>query len=75
LTSDKKKMDSKKYNEELVRRGKVLFDPDFFIWMGRRSKQIEREKRRAKVSSSKLINEYARSCKRPFMHILFARDW
>jgi hypothetical protein len=35
LTSEKKKRDWKKYNEELVRRGELLFDPDFFIWMGR----------------------------------------
>jgi len=29
LTSEKKKRDWKKYNEELVRRGELLFDPDF----------------------------------------------
>jgi len=31
LTSDKKKRDWKKYNEELVRRGELLFDPDFYL--------------------------------------------
>jgi hypothetical protein len=29
LTYEKKKRDWKKYNEELVRRGELLFDPDF----------------------------------------------
>jgi hypothetical protein len=51
LTSDKKKRDWKKYNEELVRRRELLFEPDFLSgWEGRRVKQIEREKGRSKVS-------------------------
>jgi len=62
IIDSKKKRDWKKYNEELVRRGELLFDPDFLSgWEGRRVKQIEREKGRSKVSLSKLINEYARS--------------
>jgi hypothetical protein len=31
LTSEKKKRDWKKYNEELVRRGELLFDPVFYL--------------------------------------------
>ena len=60
--NSKKKRGWKKYNEELVRRGELLFDPDFYLdEKGEELNRLNEKKGRAKVSLSKLINEYARS--------------
>jgi len=62
LTSEKKKRDWKKYNEELVRRGELLFDPDFLSgWEEELNKMNEKKEGAKYLSLSKLINEYARS--------------
>jgi len=61
LTSDKKKRDWKKYNEELVRRGELLFDPDFLSGWEEELNRMNEKKEGAKyLSLSKFINEYAR---------------
>jgi hypothetical protein len=60
--SSKKKRDWKKYNEELVRRGELLFDPDFLSgWEEELNKMNEKKEGAKYLSLSKLINEYARS--------------
>jgi hypothetical protein len=46
--SSKKKRDWKKYNEELVRRGELLFDPDFLSGWGEELNRLNEKKEGAK---------------------------
>jgi hypothetical protein len=50
LTSDEKKRDWKKYNEELVRRGELLFDPDFLSGWEEELNRLNEKKEGAKYS-------------------------
>jgi hypothetical protein len=63
LTSDKKKRGWKKYNEELVRRGELLFDPDFLSGWEEELNRLNEKKQAQRISyyPNSLTNVFAHS--------------
>jgi hypothetical protein len=58
--SSKKKRDWKKYNEELVRRGELLFDPDFLSgWEEELNKMNEKKEGARYLYPNSLMNMLA----------------